>query len=75
MSDGSAQLVVVDDLDRETTDFYSITVVARDGGEQKPIIIISFTIHVVTLWVQNETDFIIVKISTCALACDRNIFE
>ena len=33
LSNGFGQIIVVNVLDRETRDFYTITVVARDGGK------------------------------------------
>lgn len=33
LSNGFGQIIVINELDRETRDFYRITVVARDGGK------------------------------------------
>lgn len=33
LSNGLGQIIVINELDRETTDFYRITVIARDGGK------------------------------------------
>ena len=35
LSNGFGQIIVINELDRETTDFYRIAVVARDGGKHR----------------------------------------
>ena len=35
LSNGFGQIIIINELDRETRDFYRITVVARDGGKHQ----------------------------------------